>query len=182
MTKNSKIAILFRIAVIATAVFAIVAFVGLIMLAIEDSNGGDDEELFGAVSVSVKFFRFMAVGAVVSTVLSCIAQRYCKKVSVVFRTLFMGVSTILILISMKVNSLLALGVKIIDEYGDFSDAAIEDFDLTRAEIREIENIASSESDIMLYIAAIFAAAVVFTVIALTSIHYLTKKKNDAPAQ
>ena len=177
MTKNIKIAAIFRIIVILTAILAIICFVGVLKPGFIET--GDDEAMYDALRTASNVYPFMAAGVFVSLVLSFISQTFCKKISLVARTFFILVGAIFSVVAFKANFIISKVCEILDEYDSVRYVTASDLGMTAAEFNEIENF--SENQIMVYIIAVVVISLIFIVLGFTSIHYLVKKKNHVQA-
>lgn len=177
MLKNPIVAIVFRVVVLLTAVFAVICLVSVISLGVTET--GNDEAMYEALSLASDVYVFMTVGVVASLVLSVLSQSFCSKVSLAARTFFILVCTVLALVAFKANSIVAMACDIINEYDSLDFVTAEDLNITAEEFDAISNF--SDNQAMIYMIAIMVISVVFVVLGITSIHYLVKKKNKVQA-
>ena len=177
MTKSKKVAAVFRVVIILTAVAAITCMGQLFRAALEFDDILD-ENAISMMTLSVNCYYLAFIGCVVSLVLSVIAQAHCRKVSVVFRTVVLGVVTGFLAASLEINRILRLCLKLIKEYGENELRFLEpeDVGITSAQLDEIQNFIDSEDKALMYVLGVLTAAILLCVLAFTSIHWFAKNK------
>ncbi len=179
MDKKKIIALVFRFAIIITGIALLVAVISIIGSAFS-SDDLLDEDTVSALVLSTNMYYVGFVGSLIALVLSFVAKDFCKKISIVARTFFMMIASVLMIAGMKFNNALSFSSKLIKEYGDidltFADP--EDYGITEKKLEQLEEAIESESTMAIYLVAMLVGAAIYLILALTSLHYLAKKKNN----
>ena len=125
MDKKKIIALVFRFAIIITGIALLVAVISIIGSAFS-SDDLLDEDTVSALVLSTNMYYVGFVGSLIALVLSFVAKDFCKKISIVARTFFMMLSSVLLIAGMKFNNALSFSSKLIKEYGDIDPFNIWD--------------------------------------------------------
>ena len=181
MTKSKNLGLVFRAMVLITAVALFLGFYNLISAVIIDENFLDSQTLkcFGVV---VNCYYVALVGAAASLALSCVAQAYCMKISVVVRTLLIGIETGVLIAGFKLNHVLGLCVKVLKNVDDYDALreieTIEELGITEAQAEKILDFAETGEGVEVFMLAFVFGVLAFTILAISSIHWLAKKKKE----
>lgn len=169
--KDNKILMMvFRLLLILTAVIAVINMFKLFGTALSENDLDLDEE-YEQFTKIVKMYNFTTISCVILLILSVISTGFCSRVSTAFRTVSLLFCTIMNFVGFHSNRVMGWACKI---YNELEDGDYEALGLTKSEYREAVNFDGNDS--IQYIFAILLVAVVLAILALTSIHWLAKKK------
>lgn len=186
---NTKVtAVAFRVVIILTLI-AITVSAGMLIYALVDtysSYDGDIEdylfnELVEPLRNSANCYYIAFSGTLVALVLSLFARKYCSAVSVVFRTLSIAVCSVVLWLGMGANHVFAFTAKFATELRDVKDLDEldrTDFGISKWQWDSMESALDNEGIMTCYVAAFAVTVLVFFVLTFTSIHYLTKNKDE----
>lgn len=119
---------------------------------------------------------------IVALVMSAFARKNCSIVAVVVRTLSIAGTAVAMWLGMAVNHIFSFTAKFADVLRDVEDLDsldYSDFGISKWRWESMMNAIENEDASMLsYILAFAVTVTVFFILAMTSLHYLLKKKSD----
>ncbi len=185
MANNKLVGTVFRVAVIVGAVGYLISFAGLMALAATDGDIFAEDTVSSLLRMTTGFnIGFIAGIAAFFLSIFC-ANNYCKKISAIVRTGFVGIVMGISFVAFKLNSMLYTMSGAIKEYGegvlDMTDRELIDLlDISKKKADEFIELSKSdpEEKMAALLITILLGAVVYGILTFTSIHWLAKDKSS----
>ncbi len=185
MEKNKLVGTIFRFVVIIGAVGYVLSFVGLIGLLMADGDLFAEETISSLLRMTTGF-NIGFIAGMISFILSIVCfNNFCKKVSAIARSFFIGVVMGTSFVAFKLNSMFYAMASAINKHGEevldmTDDELIDLLDISKKQAEEFVEMAETdpEEKMVALLITILLGAIVYGILTLTSIHWLAKDKSQ----
>ena len=144
-------------------------------------------DFISAINGFTGLYKVVFFGSCAALILSVLSNYKCKKKSIVFRTIFLLILTVAMVIGLKVNNALNEVTDVLDkmqitDLNKVTKQVCIDAGITperAAELAETLNANDSLGAVMSMTIAIFVSAILYFILSITSLHNLLKKDNSS---
>ncbi|MBQ6229830.1 MAG: hypothetical protein IJJ74_01795 [Eubacterium sp.] len=153
----------------------------------DKDDPGRIDDFISAINSFIGLYKIVFIGTCAALILSVISKYRCKKKSIVFRTIFLLILTVAMVIGLKVNNTLHDVTEVLDkmqitDLNKVTKQVCIDAGITPSRAEELaETLSANDSfgAVMSMTIAIFVSAILYFILTITSLHNLLKKENTA---
>ena len=179
----------FRIVIFICFIMSVIMVINLIsfIIIMDKDDPGRIDDFISAINSFTGLYKIVFIVTCAALILSVISKYRCKKKSIVFRTIFLLILTVAMVIGLKVNNALHDVTEVLDkmqitDLNKVTKQVCIDAGITPARAEELaETLSANDSlgAVMTMTIAIFVSAILYFILSITSLHNLLKKENTA---
>jgi glucan phosphoethanolaminetransferase (alkaline phosphatase superfamily) len=179
----------FRIVIFICFIMSVIMVINLIsfIIIMDKDDPGRIDDFISAINSFTGLYKIVFIGTCAALILSIISKYRCKKKSIVFRTIFLLILTVAMVIGLKVNNALNEVTDVLDkmqitDLNKVTKQVCIDAGITperATELAETLNANDSLGAVMSMTIAIFVSAILYFILSITSLHNLLKKDTNS---
>ena len=179
----------FRIVIFICFILSVIMVINLIsfIIIMDKDDPGRINDFISAINSFTGLYKVVFIGTCAALILSIISKYRCKKKSIVFRTIFLLILTVAMVIGLKVNNALHDVTEVLDkmqitDLNKVTKQVCIDAGISPSRAEELaETLSANDSlgAVMSMTIAIFVSAILYFILTITSLHKLLKKEKTA---
>ncbi|MBR1675571.1 MAG: hypothetical protein IJ703_11535 [Eubacterium sp.] len=179
----------FRIVIFICFILSVIMVINLIsfIIIMDKDDPGRINDFISAINSFTGLYKVVFIGTCAALILSIISKYRCKKKSIVFRTIFLLILTVAMVIGLKVNNALHDVTEVLDkmqitDLNKVTKQVCIDAGISPSRAEELaETLSANDSlgAVMSMTIAIFVSAILYFILTITSLHNLLKKEKTA---